>query len=155
MDSHFPRSKGVAVAAPVQLTGPFPPEIPGSPTGTPGPLLTSIYPNPTNAGAVIRCRLAGEAPAALAIFDLAGQRVATLLAGPRISGPQVVLGRPGARRPSAGLGGLPGALEAGGTPRDREDPADAVGKSTWVCPSNAHMSTIDLQSEEYFSWRMG
>jgi hypothetical protein len=66
-------------------------EIPGVSVPEPGAPLFALappVPNPARDGAEIRFSLAETGPASLAVYDVSGRRVRTLLAGTARAGPQ-------------------------------------------------------------------
>ena len=52
-----------------------------------GPELAQNFPNPFNAATVIRFRLPAEGEVRLELFDILGQRIATLVHAPLSGGP--------------------------------------------------------------------
>jgi hypothetical protein len=58
--------------------------------GNPGTLQSAVWPNPFNSGTMIRFTLPQSQEVELAIFNLAGQKVATLLEGVQERGPHSI-----------------------------------------------------------------
>jgi hypothetical protein len=68
-------------------------EIPGVSVPEPGPRIFALalpVPNPARAGAEIRFSLAAPGSASLAVYDVSGRRVRTLVTGEAPAGPQRV-----------------------------------------------------------------
>ncbi|MEW6756429.1 MAG: FlgD immunoglobulin-like domain containing protein, partial [Candidatus Latescibacterota bacterium] len=83
--------------------------------------LEPNYPNPFNGSTVVRFRLPGPGPVELAVYNLAGQRVATLVRGERGAGTHAAIwdGRDEDGRPLA-TGVYLCHLRAGGQAGGRE-----------------------------------
>ena len=72
-----------------QLGTPYPSGIESSPRASAGPRLYNNQPNPFNPSTRIRFELSHAGPVRLAVFDLQGRLVATLVAGRVEVGPHV------------------------------------------------------------------